>query len=226
MYPVPYFTWVGWLFAALGLGIVSGAAALGRTLGLSAIVVSTVVVSTWALLSGFMHWDGLADTADGIGVRGDAERRLAVMRDSSIGAFGVTAIVLVALVQVAALAVIVESGSWWALAAPVVGRFAAALALWHVPPARADGLGARYANSGSVLAHGVLLLPILPLALVPVPLDVARVAATLACIAVAAVLPQPFVRRIGGMTGDVLGATVVLTETVVLVVGALTGGLV
>ncbi|MDP2299546.1 MAG: adenosylcobinamide-GDP ribazoletransferase, partial [Actinomycetota bacterium] len=108
-HPARYFPLVGWLFGALAAGIASGAAALDSADGLGALLTAAVIVTAWALLSGFMHLDGLADSADGIGVRGDAKQRLEVMRDSSIGAFGVIAVVLVLVLEVAAIAMIVES---------------------------------------------------------------------------------------------------------------------
>lgn len=222
--PVPFFTWVGGLYAALGVGIASAAFALGRTDGLPALFVAVVIVASWAALSGFLHWDGLADTADGMGVRGDAERRLAVMRDSTIGAFGVTAVVFVALLQVSALAVVIDSGSWWALGAPVLGRLAAALALWYRSSARPDGLGARYAGGATPLGLVVALLPLVPLAFVPFPPVADRVIATAIAVLAAVLLPTAFAKRLGGVTGDVLGAVVLLSETAVFVIGAMAGG--
>ena len=222
--PARYLPLVGWVFGALAAGIASGAVSLGVSDGLGALLTATVIVSAWALLSGFLHLDGIADTADGMGVRGDAERRLAVMRDSSIGAFGVAALVLVLSVQIAAMAMIVESGSWWGLgAAPVLGRFGAAAALLARRPARGDGLAARLAEPVSVGAVLVMLAPVaLLLAFSP---EVGRIAIVLAGVGVALWMPGVFTRRLGGITGDVLGAVIVLTETAVLVACALVGGL-
>lgn len=222
--PARYFPLVGWLFGALAVGIASGAVALDTADGLGALLTAAVIVTSWALLSGFLHLDGLADSADGIGVRGDAERRLGVMRNSSIGAFGVISAVLVLLLQAAAIAVIVESRSWWALAAaPVLGRFGASAALTWRKPASAQGLAARYSEMPGAVAVLLLLLPVVALLIMPNP---ARVAVTLAGVVVALLAPGVFTRRLGGITGDVLGATIVLTESAVLVVCAFAGGLV
>lgn len=220
-----FFTAVGWLYAALALGIASGAVFIGRADGMSSLLVAALIVAAWALLSGFLHLDGLADSADGFGVRGDAERRLAVMRDSSIGAFGVAAIVLVVVIQVCAAAVIVDSGSWWALAAaPIIGRLGAALALLFRAPARPDGLAVRFGGRAGVTDVALLAIPLVPLFAIPPALWAPRLAAVAAGAVVAVAVPGFFARRFGGITGDVLGATVVLTETFVLVVGALAGG--
>lgn len=222
--PVAYFTVIGWLFAGTGVGVISAAAALDRSHGLDALVVAALVVLAWGALSGFLHWDGLADAADGLGVRGDASRRLAVMRDSTVGAFGVTAIVFVALLQVLAMAVVIDSGSWWALGAPVFGRLGAALALWFRAPASEHGLAARYATRPGAVRLALLLLPVVPLLAVPFPLSPVRVVASLAGISFAVLVPGIFARRLGGVNGDVLGAVIVLTETFVLLLGALLGG--
>ncbi|MDO8879894.1 MAG: adenosylcobinamide-GDP ribazoletransferase [Coriobacteriia bacterium] len=223
-HPARYFPLVGWLFGALAAGIASGAVALDSADGLGALLTAAVIVTAWALLSGFLHLDGLADSADGIGVRGDAGRRLEVMRDSSIGAFGVVAVVLALVLQVAAIAMIVESRSWWALAAaPVLGRFSAAAALVWRQPASSVGLAARYAERPVAVTVLVMLVPLA--ALLVVPPDIGRTAVVAAGVVFALVAPGPFVRRLGGITGDVLGATIVLTETAVLVACAITGGL-
>lgn len=222
-HPARYFPLVGWLFGALAAGIASGAAALDSADGLGALLTAAVIVTAWALLSGFMHLDGLADSADGIGVRGDAKQRLEVMRDSSIGAFGVIAVVLVLVLEVAAIAMIVESRSWWALAAaPVLGRFGAAAALVWRTPASSHGLAARYAERPAAVAVLAMLVPVAALLVAPSP---TRVLVTLLGVGVALVVPGPSVRRLGGITGDVLGATILLTETAVLVACALAGGL-
>lgn len=226
VHPARYFPFVGWLYAALGVGIASGAVWLGRAEGLGALLSGVLVVGAWAALSGFLHWDGLADCADGFGVRGDAARRLEVMRGSTVGAFGVLAIVLVAAVQIASAAMIIESRAWWALgAAPVLGRWAAGAALCLREPARPDGLAARYATRESAVGLLLPTLAVLPLMIVSSEARDAHLAATVLALLVAFVIPAPFIRRFGGITGDVLGATVLLTETVVLVGAALAGGL-
>lgn len=226
VHPARYFSLVGWVFAALGVGLASAAAWLGRADGLGAILTAVLVVAAWGVLSGFLHWDGLADCADGFGVRGDAARRLEVMRGSTVGAFGVVTVVLVAAAQIAAIAMIVESRAWWALgAAPILGRWGAGVALTLREPARPDGLAARYAAREPGAGLLVPTLAVLPLMLVPSEARDARLAATVLALLAAFAIPGPFVRRFGGITGDVLGATVLLTETVVLVGGALAGGL-
>ncbi|MHB1016813.1 MAG: adenosylcobinamide-GDP ribazoletransferase [Coriobacteriia bacterium] len=223
--PLRYFPLVGWLFAGLWLGLAWASRMLGADSGTQALLSAALMVPAAGLLSGFLHWDGLADCADAIGVRGDAARRLEVMRSSTIGAFGVAAIVCVALVQVAAIAVILESGSWWGLAAaPVLGRMGATLTLGLRDPARPDGLGVRYSSRLSVAGIAAAAIPVLPLLGWRASSYAALTSATAAGLLVAFLAPEPFVRRIGGVTGDVAGATILMTETAVLVLAAFAGG--
>lgn len=224
-HPSRYFALVGWVFAGAAVGIASAAVALGRADEPFATVVAVLIVGAWGLLSGFLHWDGLADCADGLGARGGADRRLDVMRDSSTGAFGVVGVVLVAIAQVVCAAAIVESRSWWALGvAPIVGRWSAgaAMSLWE--PARRDGLAARFSSREG--AQGLMLgaAPLVPLLVAPAAAIGARVLTFALFVLAALAIPGFFARRFGGITGDVLGASILLTETFVLVVGALVGG--
>lgn len=221
-----FFPLVGWVYAALWLALAWGARALGMDTGLPAVLSATLMVVASGALSGFMHWDGLADCADAIGVRGDAARRLEVMRSSTIGAFGVTTIVFAALVQVAAIAVVLESGAWWGLAAaPVLGRMGATLTLGLRSPARPDGLGARYAARLPLIGMLAAAIPVLPLLAWRTQSYIALAAVVAAGIAVALLAPQPLVRRLGGVTGDVAGASILLTKTAVLVFVACIRGL-
>lgn len=220
-----FFPAVGWMFGGLWLGIAWLAREVGLAQGTGALLAGAIAVVASGMLSGLMHWDGIADCADGIGVRGDATRRLEVLRSSTVGAFGVTAIVFVALLQVVAFSVILESGVWWGLAAaPVLGRAGATLAAGLREPARRDGLGARYSARMSVPELLVATLPVLPLLGWRPESHTALTVATALGLLLAFVVPGPFVRRFGGVTGDVLGATIILTETAVLVAAAVAGG--
>lgn len=222
---VGFFPLVGWLFAGLWIGLAWGARMLGADEGMQALLSAALLVLASGLLSGFLHWDGLADCADAIGVRGDALRRLAVMRSSTVGAFGVAAIVFAAILQVAAIAVILPGDSWWGLAAaPVLGRTGATFALGLRDPARPDGLGARYSSRLAVAGLAVAALPVLPLLVWRADSYAALTIATVIGLVVALLAPEPFVRRLGGVTGDVAGATILITETAVLVVAAFAGG--
>lgn len=179
---------------------------------------AVLAVAVLALLTRLIHWDGLADLADGLGSARSAEDTLAIMRRSDIGPFGVVAIVLVLAVQVAAVA---ELGPVGLVAGVVLGRWGLVVACRAgVPPARPTGLGATVAGSATwplLLAAAVstaLLLTALSVAgSLAVP---AVVVATATTTIWAAVLTALAVRRLGGITGDVLGAVAETTTAIAL----------
>ncbi|MGA8210936.1 MAG: adenosylcobinamide-GDP ribazoletransferase [Nocardioidaceae bacterium] len=196
-------------------------------------VVAALLVAGIALLTRGMHLDGLADTADGLGSGRLPADALAVMRRGDVGPFGVAAVVLVALVQTAALAACLARGApTMLLVALVVSRSALPMACRRgVPPARPDGLGATVAGRlgrldlATALALAVAATAVAGLLPVAVggpvwqgtpPAQV--VLAALAPWLVAEVWLRHCVRRLGGVTGDVLGATVEVTFTASLLV--------
>jgi adenosylcobinamide-GDP ribazoletransferase len=191
---------------------------------------AVAAVGALAVLTRGLHLDGLADTADGLGVHGGRQRSLAVMARSDIGPFGVVTLVLVLLTQVVALRndVALHRGTMALVLAVVTGRLAVTLACTPATPAaRADGLGALVAGSvprgrAPALA-GVVVLGAAGWGLLEGDrgggrLAVQAVVAVLAGLLAAAVLRRRAVRRLGGITGDVLGALVEVTTLVVLVV--------
>ena len=201
--------------ALLGVLVAGAGAGLSR-LGAAPLVAAGVGVGVLAAATRGLHLDGLADTADGLGSSGPADRVLAVMRSPEIGPFGVAVLVVVLLVQVAALAQLIEAGRWLAVGLGVaVGRVALTWGCRRgVPPARPDGLGALVA--GTVPGWLCLLWTVVAasLAAVAVPAAAAGVGAVLLAVAAAVLLLGRARRRIGGVTGDVLGA---LCEVAVLV---------
>lgn len=185
------------------------------------LLAAAVAVGVLALLTRGLHLDGLADTADGLGSGRRGREALAVMRKGDVGPFGVATLVLVLLVQVAALGHLTAAGTGapGLVAAVVVSRLSLPLAcLRGVPPARADGLGAAVAGSVSRPAAGLaLVLAAAPLTALGVVAGPAAGWAMLGLVAGAA-LGGRAVRRLGGITGDVLGAVVEATFTASLVV--------
>jgi adenosylcobinamide-GDP ribazoletransferase len=177
---------------------------------------SVLTVALLALLTRGLHLDGLADTADGLASGAPSERALEIMRRSDIGPFGVLAVVLAILVDVAALAAL--SGSAWrpvaALAvAAATGRLAVVYAAHRrVPSARASGFGAHVAGSVStpvaVLESALVLGLGAGLALAVDASPLGWLAAQAAALLVAAGACWHATRRLGGVTGDVFGALV------------------
>ena len=192
------------------------------------LLAAALALGVLALLTGGLHLDGLADTADGLGSRKPAAQALEVMRRSDTGPMGVAALVFTVLVQVTAVAVITPRWlSAAALITAVVTSRVAVLLGSGVPGARSGGFGALIAGTTSRgarwLACGGLLAVIgaaggaaggLALAL--------RGLGAVACGLVAATaLRRIAFRRLGGMTGDVYGAIIEISTAVVLLVAGL-----
>lgn len=195
------------------VGVVAAAAyGLGEAL-LGSLYGAAFALTVSATLTGALHHDGLADTADGLGVRGDRTRRLAVMRDSGIGAYGALALVAFALLATAALARLSPPEAAGVLVAGhALGRWAALAQLRFVAAARADGLGATFAADTPAFAIG----SVLALAVALVATGVFAGLAAGAGAALAAAATALLARRLaGGRTGDTLGASVLITELVV-----------
>ena len=177
-------------------------------------VAATLAVTAMVVVTGGLHQDGLADCADGMGVRGGRERRLEVMRDPAIGTYGALALLLWGLLLVAALATLRPADAVWALVyAASAGRFAALLHARSASPARRDGLGAAFTPSWpAIFATGLTAAAV---ALLAGPL---RATAIIVVAGLWAALVGAWARRLlGGRTGDTLGATVALTEVSVVV---------
>lgn len=220
---------VGCLLAVPAAGILlaveaGGSSATRRLLG------ATLAVAALALLTGGLHLDGLADTADGLGSRRPRQETLDIMRRSDIGPMGVVAITVTLLVQVTALASVPPGwlGAGALIAAVVTGRVAVLLATGS-PAARPDGFGALIAGTTSRRARwaaAVMLLGTVGLAAAAAggpDLAARALAAVAAGLAVAFALRRIAGRRLGGMTGDVFGAMIELCGAAVLLVAAVSG---
>jgi adenosylcobinamide-GDP ribazoletransferase len=182
---------------------------------------AALLVSGWALLTGGLHLDGLADSADAwVGGHGDRRRTLDIMKDPRSGPAGVAAVALTLLVKFAALAALLKtSPGQGLLLAPVLARAALIGLVLTTPYVRPGGMGAALAEHlPRTGAAGVLL---------GVAAGVAALAGwngamlLLTALAAGGLLRYLMVRRIGGATGDTLGASVELMETLVLVVLAI-----
>ena len=184
-------------------------------------VLAALVLAMWVLLTGGLHLDGLADTADAwIGGQGHRDRTLAIMKDSRSGPIAIVAVVLVLLAKFAALqALLAGDARAILLLAPVLGRMAIVLLLITTPYVRPDGLGAPYASYLPRLSCGLLVLLI---AAATVAVLEWQGGALLAALGVGFVgWRHGLMVRLGGTTGDTLGAACELAETITLITLAL-----
>lgn len=207
--------WFGVVGALVGLTV--GAVWWGAGELWPPLLAALLAVTADVVLTGMLHLDGLADSADGLLPPVERERRLAIMSTPDIGAFGVVAVLVVLVARVAALATLVPDplliAGLWAAA-----RAAMAVTMAVVPYARQSGAASGFAGRG-VAAGGVALA--VAAALVVATLGGWAGPATLAASAAGFVAVVALAhRRLGGYTGDVLGAAGVVAETVGLVVAA------
>jgi adenosylcobinamide-GDP ribazoletransferase len=193
---------------------------LAHAAGLGALPASGLALAATLAFTGALHEDGLADSADAFGATASPEERLVIMRDSRIGTFGACALILSIALRWAALASVTSPTRAAAvlIAAHAGARAVPPLLMLLIPPARPDGLSAAAGlpPADSVAAAAVLGLTALILAL---GLANALIAAALLALCLFA-MRRLALNKIGGQSGDVLGALEQVCEVVVLLVAA------
>lgn len=210
-----------WWFPVVGL--VLGAGLAGLVHGLEGLfpplVAAVLLVAAWKVVTGGLHLDGFADVLDGVAGR-DPARRLAIMRDSRIGTFGALGLVFATFIAVAAVSDLGGSARpRILLLAPFVGRTAPLLVgAWLRPATPGQGLGAGFITGLSPWAGPLWAL--VALVLSGALLGPGGVALGVAGLAVAVLAVLAASRRLGGLTGDVLGAAVEVAELSVLLAGS------
>ena len=223
---------IGLALAIVVASTVYGARQLWGLYGISGGISAIIAVGVLAVLTGGLHLDGLADTADGLGATATRERRLDLMRAPDIGAFGAAALAIVVVAQVVALTTTVNTGLGTVslLTAVTTARLAVTWACVRgVPAARPDGLGALVAGTVTrTTAVIVTLATAVVLSLAAIGHDhggwseVGRVCWSMgAGLGAGWLLRLVAVRRLGGITGDVLGATVEIVTAAVLLAVAI-----
>jgi adenosylcobinamide-GDP ribazoletransferase len=195
-------------FPLVGLGIGGLLAALDRGLALilPEPLAALLLVTALAIITGALHLDGVADVCDGFGARGGRERFLAVMKDSSTGAIGVVGVVLVLMLKHQALLQLPPRLRIGAIVLfPAAARFAQVLLTAGALRARADGLGATFAAGAGYRELGTAA--VITFAAAWLLLGICGI---LSCTAVAlftVAIRTYFHHRLGGITGDIIGAT-------------------
>ena len=203
-----------WAYPLVGLVIASLSALAGwlaLSFGLPSTAAALFVLLASIASTGAMHEDGLADCADGFWGGWTRDRRLEIMKDSQIGTYGVVALVLSLGLRFVALAALIASGGYLMalICAAVMSRAAMVAVMYALPAARPAGLSGA---TGRPPKHAMALAVLFGVILVGWVLPVALMAVLAVTFGVALVARA----KIGGQTGDVLGATQQITEITVL----------
>ena len=187
---------------------------------LDALIVATLLLCLWVVLTGALHLDGLADSADAWLGGNDKERTLAIMKDPRCGPAGVTSIVLVMLVKLACLNVLVLQSSFLLLLAPALSRCTIPLLFLITPYVRDNGLAAPFKDGLS--QQSAYLQATLMALLCFVILGTSSVTVVLMVVGAFFWLRNLMLKRLAGTTGDTAGASIEILEATVLLGIALT----
>lgn len=208
-----------WAFPIVGLMLGAASAAtfvILQSIGAPDLLAAVLAIATLTVLTGGLHEDGLADFFDGLGARGGKAEKLAAMRDSNIGTYGVLALIICFGVRAGALASVDHAIALIAVCA--VSRTAMVLAMRNMTPARNDGAGQKAGTPNDQAQKAVLAIT-LGLLVFWMLLSGGIVSALL--IILSAGLSFFWIRNraesnYGGYTGDVLGALCLISETAML----------
>ncbi len=179
-------------------------------------IASTLLLAVWAGLTGLLHLDGFMDACDGLLPPREPARRLEIMKDSRVGAFGAVGVMLLLLLKFNSLTTLPEAYRWPVLISiPVLARWTMTWGMARYPLARAEGLsvffgaGLGWAQVGlaSLVAVGVALIAFGISGILL--LGITWLTATL--------MARFALAQVGGLTGDIYGATCEITETVLLI---------
>ena len=216
--------WFPIVGAALGGGAALLAWAMHDALAFPPPLSATLLVGFGAWATGAIHFDGLADTADGFAGGRTRADVLRIMRDPAIGSLGATALLIVIATKIAALTALLERGAAlpFLVAAPPISRWTISVLAASLPYARAEG------GLGQAVRHrdvtGLLVSTTLTASIALAAAGTDALLAWTPALLVTAWIVRAARRRIGGVTGDVFGAAVELTETAVLLAAVVLTG--
>ncbi len=211
---VPYFGVIGVVVGAIGGAVFWGASELSTPA-----IAAVLALTATALVTGGFHEDGLADTFDALAGGWDRDQRLKILKDSRHGTFGVLSLVLVSLLKFAALSSLdAQTGALALVAAHSAGRAGAVGLMGVAPTAQEVGLGADYSRQ---LPKRLAMLGVVVglVVLGAIYMEWAPVFAAAIALGVG-LLAWWSHRKIGGVTGDILGAAEQIGEAIVLVLAA------
>jgi adenosylcobinamide-GDP ribazoletransferase len=206
-----------WAYPLAGLAIGTILAVTVTTLtwiGLPIGIVAALVIAVNVILTGAMHEDGLADSADGLWGGWDKARRLEIMKDSHIGVYGVLALSLSLLIRWLGVSALIALDIYWAglIAIAVLSRGGMVVLMAAMDNARDGGLSKSVGRPSAKTAWiAVAICGVIALLLGQLAILITAPIAVLACGLIAR-------SKIGGQTGDILGATQQVTEIALLLV--------
>jgi adenosylcobinamide-GDP ribazoletransferase len=203
----------------LVLGLVMTGVAYCLSGTLPATLIAVLLVALLAALTGGLHLDGLSDLFDGMGGgRGDRDRILEIMHDSRIGAQGAGALVLVLVAKVTAVATLLDARDFVGLLAfPAIARWAVTFQIVMFPYARREGLGRAFNGEARITE---LIIATVTMAAVAAALGSAAAKQAGVALGVSLLIGIWLRKRLAGLTGDIYGATIEITEVVALFVAA------
>ncbi len=202
-----YFPAVG-----LGLGMILAAAFFLFRFFFTDLVAAALVISLWAILTGALHLEGLADAGDGLGAAVSRDKRLEIMHDPRLGSFGAVTLILLLILKFAAVASL--KGGLLLVLAPVLGRWAMVLAT-RLPLARKEGMAARMRDG---VNRREIVMATVTAALVALFFGRQGLLAGVTTVVVVLALARLAQSRLGGLTGDIYGAIGEVTEAAILIV--------
>jgi adenosylcobinamide-GDP ribazoletransferase len=210
-------------FPLVGLLVGAGAIALNRLFSrfVARDVMVVIVLIFLVGITGGLHEDALADAADGFGGGWNKDQVLAIMRDSRVGSFGAVAIALALLARFVFLSNIpLHRFDGYLVAGQVTSRWTALPLAFFLPPAREQsGLGARVAGRTTILT--LIAGTLLTIAIVGIALKMQALWVMLTAVIVTAATAAYYRYRIGGVTGDCMGATTQITEAAIYLAGVM-----
>jgi adenosylcobinamide-GDP ribazoletransferase len=196
------------------IGVILAVANFALRLVLPDLVAGALVVALWAALTGALHLDGFADACDALFATSTPQRRLEILRDVHLGAFGGVGLILLLITKVAAAASIQAAAPF--LLAPILGRWAMVYAAAY-PPARREGMAVLF-RSG--LTRREILIATTLAALAAAALGWPGLAAFAGAFLIATLIARLALTRLGGLTGDVYGMICESVEATTLLIGA------
>jgi adenosylcobinamide-GDP ribazoletransferase len=209
----------GWALPVAGLLIgLAGSAIywIASGIGLTGDAAAMLALATTILITGAIHEDGLADTADGLGGGRTRDQKLEIMRDSRIGTYGACALIISLVLRWSAVATIGKPGPVTAalLVSHAAARATLPVFMWLVPPARSDGLSA---GAGQPPDRSALIACGLGAFCLACGFGLSRaIAAVFLLLLVGLITARLATRQVGGQTGDILGALEQVSEMAIM----------